>query len=253
MSDDTFFRFPLRALAAFSTPLERMENLVGYCVIDVGCKLAEERLGDADDLDEVWKMGCGCLNVRSFGKGAAKRCQKQYDTVVAACGDEPQATVTVATRFLWNCIERLRGNAERRPVSYREFSVLCAILSKIGDKELASCSWKEIQRRALGYVNEAEMTKGLPKRTDGAKPLSRQQVRDTVATLDRLGFFARFTVGNGTASFQTYYSIRMNPMMLAEAATRDFVNKNKNKNKRMRQGPGMKALQAEMWQKFGRG
>ncbi len=249
MKSDTFFRFPLRALSAFATPLERMENLVGYCVIDVGRKLVEERSGDADDLEAVWKMGCGCLNVLSQGKSAAERCEKEYDAVVGICGLHPQANITVRTNFFWNCLYELRKNSPEKPMSYREFSVLCGILSKIGDKELASCSVKEIQRRALGYVNEVEMKKGLPQRLDGAKPLSRQQVRDTVATLDQLGFFARFTVGNGAASFQTYYSIRMIPMMLAEAATRDFATK----RKRRRQSAHMKALQAEMWQKFGRG
>ena len=248
MSGDTFFRFPLRALSAFETPLERLDSLLGYCVIDVGRKLVEERSGDADDLEEVWKMGCGCLGVKFSGKDSAKWQQKRREAVLAACGDEPQATVTISTRFFWNCIYGLRKKPQEKPMSYREFSVLCAILSKIGDKEFASCSWKEVQRRALGYVNEAEMNKGLPKRTDGAKPLSRQQVRDTVETLERLGFFARYTVGNGKASFQTYYSVRMNPMMLAETATRDFAMK----RKRRRQNERMKALQAEMWQRYGR-
>ncbi|MBL9115457.1 MAG: hypothetical protein JNJ83_10665 [Verrucomicrobiaceae bacterium] len=38
---DIFFRFPLRILSGFASPSERLDQTIGYCVMDVGKKTLE--------------------------------------------------------------------------------------------------------------------------------------------------------------------------------------------------------------------
>jgi len=251
---DTFFRFPLRALAAFEGPFIRLGNLVGYCVMDVGYKLVtpDERknlaLGEYQRL--AWERGGARVRV-TFDGNAAQSSQKNYESVQAACGLAAQATVSIRAEWLWNCLYVLRGDADKAemPLSYREFSVLCAILSKLGDKDLESCTWQEIQCRALGYTTKAEMVRMLPQRKDGAKALTRQQIRSTLDDLDRNKFFGRWSVGNGERSWLTYFSFkRMSRAKLAERATVLY-------GQRRRRGPLRrtekdKQLAAEQWAAF---
>lgn len=233
---DIFFRFPLRVLSGFATPLERLDKTIGYCVMDVGYKLVKpaEKAELTPDYYRLlaWERGREKLNVSSSGKGADKRLQDEHDAVVYHCGTAPQATVSIRADWFWNCIYGLRGNADRpdMPLSYREFAVLCAILSKLGDKDLESCTWQEIQRRALGYTTEAQMKERLPLRTDGAKPLTRQQIRSTLNDLERCGFFARYAVGNGEKCFLTYFSLKMPKQELKAKAVTAYT-------KRRRRGP----------------
>lgn len=243
---DRFFRFPLRALSAFATPRERLEKIVGFCVMHEGRKLVEKRDGDPDDLQEVWKCGCTLLKINWQGDGAASQMRDKYHAVLQACGTVDQATVTVKAAWLWYCLEGLRGKRPAKPLSYREFSVLCAVLSKVGNKKFASCSWREVQRRALGYATEREMQDDLPKRSDKAEPLSRQQVRKTLAALDRMCFFVRYAVGNGKRHFLSYYTQRMNPPQLAEAAMRDFHAK---RHAPERMTAAARAEQAKLWRR----
>lgn len=233
---DIFFRFPLRVLSGFASPLERLDKTISYCVMDVGKKVLADagRVGATKEQhrSQVWEMGCQVLSVSSSGKGADKRLQDEHDAVVFHCGEDAQATVSIRAEWFWNCIYGLRNSEDKRemPLSYREFSVLCAILSKLGDKDLESCTWQEIQRRALGYTTEAQMTERLPHRKDGAKPLTRQQIRSTLNDLERCGFFARYAVGNGERCFLTYFSLKMPKQELKAKAYTAFT-------KRRRRGP----------------
>lgn len=246
---DHFFRFPLRALSAFATPRERLEKIVGFCVMQEGRKLVDKRCGDPDNLQAVLECGRTLLGVRWPGDDDPGQMRDGYRAVLQACGTGKQATVTIKAEWLWNCLEVLHGKKPAKQLSYREFSVLCAVLSKIGNKKLASCSWHEVQRRALGYATEQEMLAGLPKRSDGAKPLSRQQLRKTLADLDRCSFFQRYAVGNGRRCFLGYYTQRLNPPQLAEAATRDYRASHRKPH---RMTAAARAEQAALWQRCGR-
>lgn len=231
---DIFFRFPLRALAVFDSPLNRLDNLVGYCVHDVGTKQQNVAVTATMKPDErlrhIWDTGRKWLNVDWTGSTAHSQCKREHDEVVAKCGTGSQATVSIRADWLWNCLSELRRQEREKPLNYREFSVLCAILSKLGDKDLESCTWQEIQRRALGYTTEAQMKERLPYRTDGAKPLTRQQIRSTLNDLERCGFFARYAVGNGEKCFLTYFSFKMPKQELKAKAVAAFT-------KRRRRGP----------------
>ena len=242
-----FFRFPLRVLAEFETPRERLERIVQFCIMDAGRKVVEQQGGNGNDLRAIWQCGCELLAVQSEGTNAPRAFQAAHRAVMEACGGDDQAMVTVATPFFWNCLYTLRGEKPDKPLSYREFSVLCAVLSKVGRKGFASCSWREVQRRALGYLTEKEMCENLPSRSDKAAPLSRQQIRTVLESLHRCGFFARYAVGNGQRSFLSYYSVRMNPQQLAEAATSDYCSRRREV---VRMKPTARAAQAVLWRRF---
>lgn len=242
-----FFRFPLRALAAFETPLQRLEKIVGFCVMDAGAKVVKKRGGDVADFREIRESGCQLLEVQCDGKRDARAMHKDYQALLRACGRDPQATVSIAAPFFWNCLHTLRGETPGKPLSYREFSVLCAVLSKVGRKDFVSCSWREVRRRALGYMTERELLAGLPMRCDAARPLSRQQLRTTLDDLDRCGFFVRYVVGNGRRCFLSYYSVRMNPQQLAEAATRAYCARRREV---VPMTPAARAAQAVLWRRF---
>ena len=62
-----------------------------------------------------------------------------------------------------------------RGITYREFAVLCAIYSAIGDKELAIVTRERGRYRALGYRTTAIMQAELPNRADKAQPLTERR------------------------------------------------------------------------------
>ncbi|MBL9115458.1 MAG: hypothetical protein JNJ83_10670 [Verrucomicrobiaceae bacterium] len=196
-------------------------------------------------------MGCKVLNVDSSGAGADKRLQNEHDNVVKHCGLAAQATVSIRAEWFWNCLYGLRGNEDRpdMPLSYREFSVLCAILSKLGNKDLESCTWQEIQCRALGYTTKAEMNRLMPHRRDGAKALTRQQIRSTLNDLERCGFFARYAVGNGEKCFLTYFSFKgLNRTELAKRALEAYGQRRRRRP--LRRSDEDKRLAEEQWAAF---
>lgn len=245
-----FFRFPLRALASFTSPLYRLEMLIGYCVMTVGYKLVKPSEKKALTLAQyrrlAWERGCAKVCVDSPGDDAPERLQKHYEAVLAACGSDAQATVTIRNDWFWSCLGGLRGKEQTLPVNYREFSVLCAILSKIGDKELESCTWQEIQCRALGYTTQAAMKAGLATRQDGAEPLSRQEIRTTLDALERCKFFARFPVGNGKRSWLSYFSFRLDGKELEVEATAAWVQR--RRRGRVNWDKGKRDRQAKLWE-----
>jgi hypothetical protein len=98
-------------------------------------------------------------------------------------------------------------------ISYREFTVLSAIFSAIGDKQLVNVTRPRITRCALGYRTAAIMQVEMSRRRDDAVPLTERQLRDTIAALHENKFFARATVARRI----TYYSIRLGGEELRKA------------------------------------
>lgn len=246
---DHFFRFPLRALSYGADPLTRLEHLIGYCVMDVGFKELDALMDGtgtpAERRRRAWEFGCKIVNVESKGDGADKSLEERHKAISAHCGSEDQANVSIRADWFWNCIYGLRGKEVEMPLSYREFSVLCAILSKLGNKAQESCTWNEIQRRSLGYATAKDMQARFSLRADHAVPLTRQQIRSTLDVLERNRFFARWAVGKRTACWLTYYSFKMNKHDLATASVEAF--KQRRKRGRIVRSEADKALAAKLW------
>ena len=102
---------------------------------------------------------------------------------------------------------RLRVNILLRradqPLSEREARILIAIYSSIGSSDKQRIPLETMSARMWGYdsMNMLEEDGSF----DATKLLSDSQLRTTIKNLERLGFFARFTIDHRS----TYYSIRM--------------------------------------------
>jgi hypothetical protein len=112
--------------------------------------------------------------------------EKFIDTMNNRCGREKTSRcwVMLPTAWFWRAYNPACGCKDDDPLPWDRFTVLCAIKSKVGDGGwgdtggMATVTWPEIQRRSLGYLTQADMVKCLPLRQDGAKPYSRDVIRN---------------------------------------------------------------------------
>ncbi len=103
---------------------------------------------------------------------------------------------------------------DRKGINPRELAVLAAIYSVIGNKRRPVLITRQtIRQRALGYKTRAIFERELPRRTDGASPLTEWQLRSVLDSLAARKFFRRATHGRR----QTYYSNRMTDKQFLEA------------------------------------
>ncbi|MSR67185.1 MAG: hypothetical protein EXS24_07430 [Pedosphaera sp.] len=221
MVEKPYLQFPLCALAYGQAVDARLNAILDYGLVDKGWKLfsklsAEQRRQFLSKVRQARRIpeGCDTNNWSHCGAlygaeiiGVTIHCflpgiesyQKLRDHVVAfekAHGRD--ALVRVKKGWVFD-------TRDGHGITYREFSVLCAIYSAIGDKELAIVTRDRIRRCALGYRTAAIMQAELPRRADKAQPLTERQLRDTITRLHRNKFFARCTVARRI----TYYSIRL--------------------------------------------
>lgn len=99
----------------------------------------------------------------------------------------------------------------------REFRVLAAIYSAVGDKAYCWVAESVIALRAAGCRTAAVMA-SLGRE---ASQLTRKQVRNVVSTLETKRFFARATVCNR----QTYYSHRLTEEKLRAELVKRFASR----------------------------
>jgi hypothetical protein len=111
--------------------------------------------------------------------------------------------VAFPSRLFWEAIEKW---------PYREFAVLCAVWSAIGQASYRRVTFDKIIRGAYGYGTEAEFLK-LPKTV---QPLSRMQVRYAVEKLEERGFFHRCPMNRR----HTAYTKRLSRRELIDAIAR---------------------------------
>ena len=121
-------------------------------------------------------------------------------------------TVRVKGKWLWDCFKTVMSEPVDRTLSWREFQILCAVLSKVGAKGIKTCGWFEVQARAAGFCGKRDMTECVPEERKRRKKLiySRTQIRTTLRRLESDGFFARYNFGrNGSAARESWFSFSM--------------------------------------------
>lgn len=221
MIENPYFQFPLYALSFGQTVTARLDAILDYSLVEKGWKLfhkltAEKQRRFLSKVRRARKIPEGCdislwshcgalygaeiigITFGNFLSGI-ERYQKLRDHVVTFEKTHGRdALVRIKKDWLFDTRD---GNG----ITYREFSVLCAIYSAIGVKELARITQPRIRRCALGYRTASIMQAEFAKRTDGAQPLTERQLRDTIERLHCYKFFARCTVSRRI----TYYSIRL--------------------------------------------
>jgi hypothetical protein len=219
MATEKYFQFPMCVLAYGADFQARLNHIIGFCCVNVGkiiggslsselrlCK-AEEVSQMGDDVIEYNEenkfhiaalLGAAQINVKIKCINAIENDFKsifRHKSKFEECHGR-DVEVRVAAHIMWDIINK-------SGISYREFSVLCAIYSCIGNKKTPVRITREhIQCRQLGYKSIAIMKKELPMRTDGAKPLTLRQINYTVDKLHERGFFSRARPN----ARQTYYS-----------------------------------------------
>lgn len=226
MNQEPYFQFPLCALAFGRTTGERLNMIIEYAVVEAGLKLYqklpyEQQRGflagltinrrNPGGINPNDPIQCGAL----YGAHAMGVTYPNYNRdwqrhrglsdYIAAYERKHGKDARVRVKKAW-----LFNTRDHHGLAYREFIVLCAIYSAIGDKKFTGVTREVIRRRALGYRTAVIMQAELPRRADTAQPLTERQLRDTIARLHRNKFFARCTYARRV----TYYSIRLDDTAL---------------------------------------
>jgi hypothetical protein len=222
MVKNPYFQFPLCALSFGQTVYERLNAILDYSFVEAGSKLfrkltaqQQREFLDGKTISRTnptgvnpndWRQcaasyGAYVIGVicHNFNSTIERHRQLQDYVAKFEARHGRDALVRIKQRWLFDA-------RDGHGLTYREFSVLCAIYSAIGDKDLAIVTRERIRRCALGYRTAAIMLAELPCRADKTQPLTERQLRDTITRLHRNKFFARCTVARRI----TYYSIRLN-------------------------------------------
>lgn len=246
---DHYFNFPLAALHGIkdeTTPLECME-LAMYCgLLNAGIGMSNnnpeeflERLGEVaadheierpipEDSDAAYILvGANVCNV-----SLANTSSVHLHTIANRANKVPigGAIVRMSSRFMWAGINQARAeespshSVPQQGISWREFRILCAILSvKINTKGFAFIGWETIQHRSCGYTSKSDYKAAERIPYHLQPPLSRKQIRSTCDTLENLGFYARFRMSSGSRGGRMAYSFRHDREELPVAVC-DHVN-----------------------------
>lgn len=158
--------------------------------------------------------------------------------------------VRMKSDFFWAALYQARAEADpavpwpERGMSWREFRILCAILSvKTNRAGFAFIGWETIQARSCGFTTK-EAFRAAAKIPDHlAPPLTHKQIRPTCEVLENLGFYARFHFSSGSRGGRMAYSVRHTREELGDAVC-DAVNfSDRVKIKANREADAIKCLE----------
>lgn len=220
-------RFPLCFLAFGATPRDRLNAIANWCAYDVGKRHADEMT--AAEIKET---------VSEFNGKMPTGFQKNHPHHVALLlgmiktrmkgGHVPTMIASVsALNDFWTAMVAKHGRQPYASIwhdlfwevrdgtgmSYREMSVLAAIVSWLGKRQKAFIARSVITCRALGYKSQAMMDQELPNRNDGEQPLTQSQLQTVTNKLHERKFFARVRKD----PWHTYYSMRLHQDDLEKA------------------------------------
>ncbi len=238
---DPYFRFPLAALS-FNCPVTTLSSIMDYGVVSAG-RGARFKMGNAftahaemavtlcgwtwpadprwfEPLEDI-AVGSQLCEVEGTGWqsvwGKFKTLESHVQRWCEASGDT-EAFVTMKAEWVWQAYNTARiaegvppsiGCSSSDPhISWREFTVLCAVLSVIGKKPFAYISSTDIAHRACGYTSAAAWKRAGETGTEHLPALKRWQINDTLCDLEKNRFFLRARVSRGNTGGRTAYSIR---------------------------------------------
>jgi hypothetical protein len=158
--------------------------------------------------------------------------------------------VRMASKYLWAAHGQAKAEADpsspwpERGISWREFRILCAILSaKTNRAGFAFIGWEVIQARACGFTTK-EAFKDADNIPDHlAPPLTHKMIRKTCDALEDLGFYARFRFSTGKTGGLMAYSFRHTREELAKAVCDSANFRDRAKIKANREADTQKCLE----------
>lgn len=251
---DSYFTFPLAVLngpinSGTITPRLCMEAAISFGMFNAGRGYCHNHGEDA--FKDRFNEECEKYNLRGQSKpgwttpaadilvGAAlcgvtiggnitEGLKRHKETISKVPHDPP--FVRMASNTLWAAVDQARAESgdgtkfPERGISWREFRILCAILSvKLNRADFSFIGWETIQARACGFVTKEAFKARTVTPEHLAPPLSRKQIRATLDALECLGFFARFRLSQGPKGGLTAYSFRHDREELARAVC-DTIN-----------------------------
>jgi len=216
---EKYFQFPLYALAYGSESKQRLNDIIDYCCVEVGTKESagmalDEKREAAEELSAkpqgynptypthlALVIGMKMLNVCNGNAQAmldGHRSVRQFvQTMTTQHGTSP--LVRIRSDLFWSTF--------KGEMSYRRFSVLCAVYSVIGSKDYCRVTRDRIIAGALGYKSAGMISPDLlATRFDGVEPLTENQVRRTLDELENASLFARVQVSKRKVVFSNRLS-----------------------------------------------
>lgn len=229
---DKYFQFPLSCLAYAKTTERRIFDIIGWCVLDAGEKGLERLEAEGQEgmiegilINSNIKMDCDNHMHKAAAIGLSTL------SVTAECAEDmvvqhkrtscfiqdmenqfgPSPFVRIKTNFLWQAVQDVRTPGTG--MSWRTFSVLCAVYAILGDKAYARICRDRIKAAALGYKSKDVMKNHIDIRQDKTKPLTDSQLKTTLTMLEADGFFCRVH----PSPRKTFFSNRMTRKDLSKA------------------------------------
>jgi len=263
MSEEKYFRFPLAILQGIndygkpcaSSHFEIIDDALSYGVVNAGeglIKTQGQEVYDEMLEEEEEKTSFGKL---SYHAGAALVGASMCGVTMASCvnlekagavyyryDDHKFPLVTMKAKIFWGAFyqagyEQGRRDPPERGISWREFRILCAILSGKKNREgFTFMGWQEIQARSCGMLRAVyKAAEFIPEHLQ--PPYSQKQIKRTCDKLEALKFFARCRHSKGNRGGFMAYSFKHDPKDLREAVARwasfrrgDTVRENRAKD-----------------------
>ena len=264
MSEKKYFRFPLAILQGInengkpcnSKPFEIIDDALSYGVVNAGVGLIktqgqevydemleeEEEKTSFENLSyhaEAALVGASMCGVRMASSKNLENAGKVYHRY----DNHKFPLVTIKAEIFWAAFHQARyednkGDPPARGISWREFRILCAILSVKKNRDgFSFVGWQEIQARSCGMLRKPHKdTKRIPDHL--APPYSQKQIKRTCDKLEALNFFARCRHSIGKRGGLMAYSFKLSPEELREAVARwasfrrgDSVRENRAKDR----------------------
>jgi hypothetical protein len=192
MGEKGYFQFPLCLLAFGEDYKERLQKIVNYCLYEQARRTKSARFPSLNRAATFFGVTIECLHkdiISEWKEANAFVCQWE-----GRYGKDP--FVRTGTTLLWEA-------HDNTGLTYREFSVLCAINSIIGSRSTPMrITQPSIRVRAAGFKSWNVAKSELPSDELGeARLLTIDQVRYTLEKLHERKLFARARVGAKTVKY----------------------------------------------------
>ncbi|MDB6005073.1 MAG: hypothetical protein JWR15_2060 [Prosthecobacter sp.] len=237
-ASDLYFTAPLSILRSGTSPLDVLNRCLSCGIVNAGLgyrkthgedafqqKLAEaiasaEAQGEEDPLPlDPWNESPLYLEEALVGATivGVQGGDREQDTLNYKQHCEPDAVFfRIRSDWMWNAIHTTDESGEeeekaekRKPLNWREFRILAAILSaKVNSYGFTFLGWESIQARACGFHSKALFEAGKATLPEHCQPLSRDVIRAELEKLEALGFFARCRYSKGERGGLMAYSLR---------------------------------------------
>lgn len=233
-ASDPYFRFPLSALALPWTPVEILDSIISYGVVSAGLGAekndentfrgiaAENPLeGEPEETEtdeyDWWLRVCAGARLTKVRITTWRSTWDSYRETEFKTGalHLKSALVTIKAQWVWSALNTALEEEGRDAragdsgwLTWREFRVLCAVLSVIGIKPFAWISAATLAHRVCGYTSAASMKGRKP--TRACPLLTRRMLETTLGRLEINRFFLRCRLSRNPLGKggRTAYSVR---------------------------------------------